>query len=128
MGTSLQEKMAALDPTRQERIKAETERLQAEYMTLQDLRKAREMTQVRLAEILGKSQVTVAQLEKRTDVMLSTLRSYIEAMGGQLDLVVRFPDREPVVLQGLSDDGPAPNPSGPSSPRTKAIPLKHNRR
>jgi DNA-binding XRE family transcriptional regulator len=122
MGTSLQEKMAALDPARQARIKAETERLQAEYMTLQDLRKAREMTQVRLAEILGKSQVTVAQMEKRTDVMLSTLRSYIEAMGGQLDLVVRFPDREPVVLQGLSDDAPAPNPSGPSSARTKAPP------
>jgi DNA-binding XRE family transcriptional regulator len=122
MGTSLREKMAALDPARQAWIKAETERLQAEYMTLQDLRKAREMTQVHLAEILGKSQVTVAQMEKRTDVMLSTLRSYIEAMGGQLDLVVRFPDREPVVLQGLSDDGPAPNPSGPSSPRTKATP------
>lgn len=122
MGTSLKEKMAALDPARQARIKAETERLQAEYMTLQDLRKAREMTQVRLAEMLGKSQVTVAQMEKRTDVMLSTLRSYIEAMGGQLDLVVRFPDREPVVLQGLSDDGPAPNPSGPSSSRTEATP------
>ncbi|MGH8056682.1 MAG: helix-turn-helix domain-containing protein [Candidatus Entotheonellia bacterium] len=128
MGTSLQEKMAALDPARQARIKAETERLQAEYMTLQDLRKAREMTQVRLAEILGKSQVTVAQMEKRTDVMLSTLRSYIEAMGGQLDLVVRFPDREPVVLQGLRDDGPAPHSSGPSSPRTKATPLKHKGR
>lgn len=122
MGTSLKEKMAALDPARQARIKAETERLQAEYMTLQDLRKAREMTQVRLAEMLGKSQVTVAQMEKRTDVMLSTLRSYIEAMGGQLDLVVRFPDREPVVLQGLSDDGPAPNPPGPSSSRTEATP------
>jgi hypothetical protein len=122
MGTSLQEKMAALDPARQARIKAETERLQAEYMTLQDLRKAREMTQVRLAEILGKSQVTVAQMEKRADIMLSTLRSYIEAMGGQLDLVVRFADREPVILQGLSDDGPATNPSGPSSPQTKATP------
>ena len=122
MGTSLKDKMAALDPARQARIKAETERLQAECMTLQDLRKAREMTQVRLAEILGKSQVTVAQMEKRTDVMLSTLRSYIEAMGGQLDLVVRFPDREPVVLQGLSDDGPALNPSGRSSSRRKATP------
>ena len=115
MGTSLQAKMAALDPARQARIAAETERLQAEYMTLQEVRKAREMTQVRLAEMLGKSQVTVAQMEKRADVLLSTLRSYIEAMGGQLDLVVRFPNRAPVVLQGLSDEGPAPDPSGPSS-------------
>jgi DNA-binding XRE family transcriptional regulator len=103
MGTSLKEKMAALAPERRERIEAETARLQAEYMTMQDLRKAREMTQVRMAEILGKSQVTIAQLEKRTDVLLSTLRSYIEAMGGHLELVVRFPDREPVVLQGLCE-------------------------
>jgi hypothetical protein len=110
MGISLQEKMAALDPDRQARIKAETERLQAEYMTIQDLRRARHMTQVRMAEILGKSQVTVAQMEKRTDVMLSMLRSYIEAMGGKLDLVVRFPDREPVVLKGLSEDDLVPSP------------------
>lgn len=103
MGTSLKEKMAPLSPERRERIEAETARLQAEYMTMQDLRRAREMTQVRMAEILGKSQVTIAQMEKRTDVLLSTLRSYIEAMGGHLDLVVRFPDREPVVLQGLCE-------------------------
>lgn len=104
MGTSLKDKIASLDPERQERIRAETARLQAEYMTIQDLRKAREMTQVRMAEILGKSQVTIAQMEKRTDVMLSTLRSYVEAMGGHLDLVVQFPDREPVILKGLSEE------------------------
>lgn len=123
MGMSLKEKMAALDPDRQARIRAETERLQAEYMTMQDLRKARHMTQVRLAEILGKSQVTVAQMEKRTDVMLSTLRSYIEAMGGTLDLVVRFPDREPVILQGLSDDpSPKPAPTGDKRPADRCEP------
>lgn len=104
MGTSLQDKMASLAPERQKRIKAETRRLHAEYMTMQDVRKAREMTQVRMAEILGKSQVTIAQMEKRTDVLLSTLRSYIEAMGGQLELVVRFPDRDPIVLQGLCEE------------------------
>jgi DNA-binding XRE family transcriptional regulator len=115
MGTSLTEKMAALAPERQERIKAETARLQAEYMTMQDLRRAREMTQVRMAEILGKSQVTIAQLEKRTDVLLSTLRSYIEAMGGHLELVVRFPDREPVVLQGLCEG------EEPVKPRSRSL-------
>ena len=104
MGTSLQEKIAALPPERQGRIKDETARLQADYMTLQDLRKARDMTQVHLAERLGKSQVTIAQMEKRTDLLLSTLQSYIEAMGGRLDLVVQFPDRNPVILQGLSDE------------------------
>ena len=104
MGTTLREKMAALAPDRQERIRAETSRLDAEYMTMQDIRKARAMTQVRMAEILGKSQVTIAQMEKRTDVLLSTLRSYIEAMGGHLDLVVRIPDRDPIILHGLCDD------------------------
>ena len=103
MGISLQEKLATLSSERQARIRAETDRLQAEYMTMQDVRKAREMTQVRMAEIMGKSQVTIAQMEKRTDVLLSTLRSYIEAMGGHLELVVRFPDREPIILQGLCD-------------------------
>ena len=49
-------------------------------------------------------------MEKRTDVMISTLRSYIEAMGGHLDLVVRFPDREPVVLEGLSEEEPSQKP------------------
>jgi DNA-binding XRE family transcriptional regulator len=102
MGTSLQEKLALLAPERQQRIQAETDRLQAEYLPLRDLRQARQLTQVRLAEILGKSQVTIAQMERRTDILLSTLRSAIEAMGGQLEIVVRFPDRVPVVLQGLS--------------------------
>lgn len=104
MGTSLKDKMASLSPERQARIRKETERLQAEYLTIQDLRKAREMTQTRLAEILGKNQVTIAQMEKRSDMLLSTLRSYVEAMGGHLDIVVQFPDREPVVLQGLGED------------------------
>ena len=76
------------------------------------MRKAREMTQVRLAELLGKSQVTIAQLEKRTDLLLSTLRSYIEALGGQLELVVRFPEREPIVLQGLcAEEQTVPSPA-----------------
>ena len=107
MATSLQEKIAALSPERQQRIRAETARLQAAYLTLQEVRKARELTQVRLAELLGKSQVTIAQLEKRTDLLLSTLRSYIEALGGQLELVVRFPERDPIVLHGLcAEDEP----------------------
>lgn len=73
-----------------------------EYRTLQDLRKARELTQVRVAKILGITQDNVSRLEKRSDVLLSTLKSYIEAMGGKLDLVIRFPDRDPVLLDGLT--------------------------
>jgi len=103
MGTTLKEKMARLSPERRAAIEAEAERLHTEYLTLQDLRKARNLTQHQLAALLGKSQVTVAQMEKRSDLLLSTLRSYIEAMGGRLNLTVEFPDRAPVHLDGLSE-------------------------
>ena len=106
MGTSLQEKLASLPPERQARIKAETAHLQATYMTLKDLRRAQEMTQAHLAKQLGKSQVTIAQMEKRTDLLLSTLRHYVEAIGGRLDLVVRFPGSgpgDPEQLNGETD-------------------------
>ena len=69
-----------------------------------DLRRAHDMTQAHLAKQLGKSQVTIAQMEKRTDLLLSTLRHYIEALGGRLDLVVQFPDQAPIVLKQLSGE------------------------
>ncbi|MGE0715867.1 MAG: helix-turn-helix domain-containing protein [Alphaproteobacteria bacterium] len=81
--------------------------LAAEYFTLQQLRKARELTQVQLGALLGKNQVAIAQLERRTDMLLSTLRSYVEAMGGSLSLVVQFPDRDPVYLAGVAAEASA---------------------
>lgn len=56
-----------------------------------------------MAQILQIDQANVSRLEKRTDLMLSTLRKYIVAMGGNLRLVVEFPDRPPVTLVGISD-------------------------
>ena len=61
-------------------------------MALHELRRARGMSQVRLAEALHIKQPNVAKLEKRTDIYISTLRATIEAMGGTLDIVARFPD------------------------------------
>ena len=103
MVTTLKEKMSQLAADRRERIEAETERLHQEYLTLQDLRKAKALTQNQIAEALGIRQSTVAQMEKRSDLLISTLRSYIEAMGGRLDLVVAFPDRIPLHLGGLGE-------------------------
>jgi len=103
MGRTLKDKMAQLPKKRRTRIEAEADRLHAEYQTLKDLRKAKALTQVQVAEILGIQQATVAQLEKRSDLMISTLRGYVEAMGGTLQLTVTFPDREPVALEGLGD-------------------------
>ena len=48
--------------------------------------------------------MTIAQVEKRTDLLLSTLRHYVEALGGRLDLVVQFPDRAPIIIEQLSDE------------------------
>jgi len=63
-------------------------------MPLQELRQAHQMSQERIAEILNTKQANVSRIERRTDMYISTLRSYIEAMGGQLDIVARFPDGE----------------------------------
>lgn len=63
-------------------------------MALQELRQARQLSQERIAEILSTKQANISRLEQRTDMYISTLRSYIEAMGGQLDIIARFPDGE----------------------------------
>ena len=63
-------------------------------MPLQELRQAHQMSQERLAELLSTKQANVSRIERRTDMYISTLRSYIEAMGGELDIVARFPDGE----------------------------------
>ncbi len=61
-------------------------------MHLQDLRRARQLSQEDLAERLGASQPEVSKIESRADMYVSTVRRYIEAMGGELDIVARFPD------------------------------------
>ena len=101
---TLNDKMALLSSERRAKIEAEADRLQDEYLTLQGLRKAKSLTQSQLAKTLGYQQATIAQMEKRSDLMLSTLRRYIEAMGGRLDLIVEFPNHAPVHLQGLGED------------------------
>ncbi len=101
---TLKDKMALLSQERRAKIEAEADRLQDEYLTLQALRKAMALTQAQLAEALGYRQATIAQMEKRSDLMLSTLRRYVEAMGGRLDLIVEFPNHAPVHLLGLGED------------------------
>jgi predicted XRE-type DNA-binding protein len=78
-------------PERLARVEAMTRQMLAE-MPLNELRQARGLSQKMLAEALHIQQPAVAKLEKRTDMYISTLRSHIEAMGGQLEVVARFPD------------------------------------
>jgi len=101
MAKSLKEKMALLMPERREQIELMTAELIAEEKTLRDLRQALSLTQERMAETLGIGQESISRLEKRSDLLISTLGSYVKAMGGELRLVAEFPNRPPVVLKGL---------------------------
>ena len=98
---TLKDIINSLTAERREKIEARAEELIAEEMTLQDLRKAQYLTQERMAELLGVGQDNISRLESRTDMLLSTLRSYVTAMGGSLDLIVRFQDRPAVALPAL---------------------------
>ena len=91
MAKNLEEIIQKIPLERQKKIEERASELIAEEMTLQDLRKARSLTQERMAELLSIRQDSVSRLEKRTDLLLSTLRSYIKAMGGELQLTVTFP-------------------------------------
>ena len=101
--TNLERVRKELSPARRKRVKARAAHLIAEEMTLQELRRARKITQVRMAHELGIGQDGVSKLEKRADLMISTLRKTVEAMGGNLSLVAAFPDREPVKLSGIAE-------------------------
>jgi hypothetical protein len=92
-----------LSPARRKRVEKRAAQLIAEEMTRQELRRALERTQVEVARKLGITQDGVSRLEQRTDILLSTLRSYIAALGGRLSLIAEFPGHEPVVLSGIAD-------------------------
>jgi DNA-binding XRE family transcriptional regulator len=91
-----------LSPERQRKIATRAATIIAEERSLQELRRAHKLTQKKMAEVLGVGQDSVSRLEQRSDLLISTLRSYVEAMGGKLSLVAEFPDREPVILTGLT--------------------------
>jgi DNA-binding XRE family transcriptional regulator len=105
MAVSLEDKLARLPQERRAKVDARAAELIAEEMTLRELRRALDRTQVTLARQLGVKQETISRLEKRSDMLLSTLRSYVEAMGGELDLMAKFPDRPAVRLTALADVG-----------------------
>jgi DNA-binding transcriptional regulator YiaG len=101
MGRTLNQKIAQLPVKRQTLIKARAAKLIAEELSLQDLRKAMNRTQVDIAKTLKVGQHTVSRYEQRTDMLLSTLQDYVQAMGGELDLIARFPNRQPVKIKAL---------------------------
>lgn len=102
MPTNVRDKIKGLSAERRKKIESRAAALIAEEMSLRELRKAHGLAQQRVAEKLGIGQDGVSRLEKRSDLLISTLRGYVEAMGGQLSLIAEFPDREPISLSGLA--------------------------
>lgn len=100
---TLKDKLQTLPVSRRRKIARRTNLLIAEEMTMRDLRKARNITQVEMAKTLGVKQEQVSRIEKRTDLHLSTLKRSIEAMGGELILTAKFPDGAPVRLTGFAE-------------------------
>jgi DNA-binding XRE family transcriptional regulator len=92
-----------LSPEAEQRSKAWVE-AEIAKLPLAELRRAREMTQVQLAAVLHVDQGAISKFEKRSDMYLSTLRSYVEALGGHLDVRAVFPQGE-VVLESLVEPG-----------------------
>jgi DNA-binding XRE family transcriptional regulator len=99
---TLEQKIKKLSSARRKKIKSRAAQLVAEELSLRELRRAHKLTQERIAETLGIGQDQVSRLEQRSDLLISTLRSYVEAMGGHLTIIAEFPDRKPVVISGIA--------------------------
>jgi transcriptional regulator with XRE-family HTH domain len=99
--TTLRDKMAELPARRRARIKVRAKELIAEETSLQALRKAHRKTQERVATTLGIGQDSVSRLEQRSDMLLSTLREYVAAIGGSVRLLVEFKGKPVIELKGL---------------------------
>lgn len=104
MGIPYEEVLALESEETQRWVKQRAAELIAEELNLRELRRLRKLTQARLSKKLKIGQEGVSRMEKRTDLYLSTLRSYVEGVGGKLSLIVEFPDRQPVILAGLGED------------------------
>ncbi len=115
MARKLDDVMAALPKDRKKRVEARA----MELATLKDLRQAVQQTQEQMAAALGVRQDTISRLEKRSDMLLSTMRHYVESMGGKLELVAKFPDRPPVVIDHIGGDVTL-NKRGSTSRRVRA--------
>lgn len=103
MAKKFSELRAKMSPASRARSNA-LAKMMLDEMPLHELRQARGLSQQQLAETLDVQQPAIAKLERRTDMYLSTLRSHIEAMGGELEIIARFPEGA-VKIKNFSDLG-----------------------
>ncbi|PZO02465.1 MAG: XRE family transcriptional regulator [Hyphomicrobiales bacterium] len=121
MARNLNDFIAELPPERQAEIEARYQVLKQEVEGLREMRQIAGKAQEDIATALNIKQPSVSKIEKQADMYLSTLRSYVEAIGGKLELTVKLPGRPDLRLQGLSD-GTVPDDS---TTRTVARRRKH---
>jgi len=126
MGRTLDEVVAALPEERRQRVEARFEELRQEVEGLSELRRVAGKAQAEIASALNIKQPSVSKIEKQADMYLSTLKGYVEAIGGQLELVVRLPSRPPLrierlgdVIAGKGELGAGALPAGRSGGRSK---------
>ena len=93
MANNFSELRDKMSPEAQSRAAARAEAMLVE-MQLQELRKARQVTQAEVAKAMSVEQAAVSKLERREDMYVSTLREYVKALGGELKLVASFPDAD----------------------------------
>ncbi len=109
MGRSIETVIASLPKARRERIETNAARIARNMIdhadSISEIRKAMSKTQTEIARELGVGQVAVAQMEKRSDLLLSTLQRYVRAAGAELSLVIHTRQGAEIVLQGLGDLG-----------------------
>lgn len=103
MGRNLTQIIGELPPERQERIEARYQELRQEVEGLRELRQIAGKAQADIATALNIKQPSVSKIEKQADMYLSTLRSYVHAIGGELELVVLLPSRPAIRLQRFGD-------------------------
>jgi Helix-turn-helix domain len=123
VGRTLDEMLDALPKSRRAKIDRRYRELRDEVESLQQLRRAAGRAQIDIAAALRIKQPSVSKIEKQTDLYLSTLRSYVEALGGKLELVVRLPAHRPLRIRQLGQvtgDVRAPAPASRSSPSRRS--------
>jgi predicted transcriptional regulator len=103
MPRNLNEVLDNLPPERQARIKARATELLAEVDGLRAVRKLAGKTQEQIAASLGKKQPSIQKMERQADFYVSTLRRFVEAAGGTVEIRISLPDKAPVVLTQFSE-------------------------
>jgi transcriptional regulator with XRE-family HTH domain len=103
MGRTLDQVFAELPPERRERVEARYRELRQQVKGLQELRRIAGKAQADIAAALNIKQPSVSKIERQADMYLSTLRDYVEAIGGELELIVKLPERPTLRIRRLGD-------------------------